>query len=134
MSLESAVRRGVALADRITANGGLQAWVWHTPCVGEDGRGGRTYGRKVKRRAVVDTTRGRTKNAAGELVDTVATVVFPRPIAATKAEPGGERVNPIDPRDLLVLSDGTSGPIVRTDSPIDGATGKPYITQVWLGK
>ncbi len=41
---------------------------------------------------------------------------------------------PIDARDVIILPDGTTGPIVHiTGPPSDPKTGRPYFAEVWLG-
>ncbi len=43
------------------------------------------------------------------------------------------RQNPIDPRDKIVLPDGTTGPIVDVSGFVDQSTNLPYFSDVSLG-
>lgn len=47
---------------------------------------------------------------------------------------GISREYPIDPRDVIILPDGTTGPIVNiTGPPVDPGTNYVYFHEVWLG-
>lgn len=46
---------------------------------------------------------------------------------------GTGRDEPLDTRDIITLSDGTTGPILNTDGLMDSATSRPYLSEVYLG-
>lgn len=115
---------GINLANSLTA--GVQSTVTHYPYSGQDGDGNKTYSTAVTRACVVDrTTRNIIATAGpstGEMVSTLATLTFVS---------GGVSV---DPKDMIVLSDGASGPIVSIGGVDDPETGKGFVTEVVLGR
>jgi hypothetical protein len=70
------------------------------------------------------------KTSNGQLVAVQAYVAFLEPVP-----PNGTagRLEPIDPRDKIVLPDGSWGPIVEVKGFIDAGTGKPMFSEVWIG-
>jgi len=44
-----------------------------------------------------------------------------------------DRGEPIDPKDVFILADGTSGPILDTEGPRDPGKARPFFIQVFLG-
>jgi hypothetical protein len=46
---------------------------------------------------------------------------------------GVGRDEPIDVRDIITLSDGTTGPILDLEGLMDRLTSNPYLTEVYLG-
>lgn len=132
MSLLDVLRAGVKIADGVTKP--LQATVsfWHF--VSSDGEGTKTYvpartapGAQLK--AVVDWTQKSIRTMTGELSVSRASVMF-LDIAALNAATGGEGV---DDDDVIVLPDGTTGPILDMKGFIDAVTGHPVVTEVFLG-
>lgn len=115
---------GINLANSLTA--GVQSTVTHYPFSGQDGDGNKTYSTAVTRACVVDrTTRNMIATAGpstGEMVSTLATLTFVS---------GGVAINPAD---MIVLSDGASGPIVSIGGVDDPQTGKGFVTEVVLGR
>jgi hypothetical protein len=80
-------------------------------------------------RAIVDWKQKQLRLATGQLSVSRASVAF-LDIAALVAATGGEGV---DDNDLIVLPDGTTGPIIDMSGFIDAGTGHPVMTEVWLG-
>lgn len=125
---------GIAIADNITKSLGFQPTVYHRAWTGQNGFGTETYTAApgTARRAVVDLTRKQVTTTTGKLVTVVATVIFLENVPANGA-PG--RREPIDPRDIITLPDGTTGPILDAPSAVvDGATGVPFFNQVMIGE
>lgn len=132
MSLADTIRNGVATANTLTKD--LQALVTHKPWIGQDGVGAEQYGTPVVHNALVDRTRKPLYTNSGKLVMTLATITILEPIVATVPNVGQIRVNPVDPRDLFILDDGTTGPIVKVNGFEDaGAAPAPYLNEVTLG-
>jgi len=84
----------------------------------------------IVRQAIVEASPSNMGAASGDVVDYRHHIVFLTPI-----EPHGAsgRTEPIDARDKFVLPDGSSGPIVRINGPVDETTRGRYVTEVWLG-
>ena len=131
MGLADIVRSGVAIAAAITRD--LQAEVTHAAWIGQTGAGDDDFDPPVTRRALVDRTRKPYFTKAGVLVSIVATVTFLDPIADTTPLAGQQRVNPIDPRDVITLDDGVTAPIVKTGGFEDAGTEQPFVNEVALG-
>lgn len=115
---------GINLANNLTA--GVQSTITHYPYASQDGDGNKVYSTAVVRACVVDRT---TRNivatvgaSAGQLVSTLATLTFVS---------GGIIINP---KDMIVLGDGASGPIVAVSGVDDPETGKGFVTEVILGR
>src|SRR6266699_3335497 len=133
MGLADTIRTGVATANNVTAT--LQVTVLHKPWIGEDG-----YGKDVfvttalARKALVSQDRKPLYTATGKLIMTTAYLAFLKPIPPTMPNTGQVRTNPVDPRDIFILPDGTTGPIVKSSGFLDAGTGKPFLNEVWLGE
>lgn len=132
MSLLDIVRASVKIADGVTKP--LQATVsfWHF--VSADGEGTKTYSPDrastgVQLRAIVDWTQKHLRTMSGELSVSRASVMF-LDLDALNAATGGEGV---DDNDVIVLPDGTTGPILDMKGFIDAGTGHPVMTEVFLG-
>lgn len=115
---------GVNIANNLTA--GVQSTITHYSQPTQDGDGNKTYGQVATRTCVVDR---RTRNivatvgpSAGQMVTILATLTF---VA------GGVSISPTD---MIVLSDGASGPIVAVGGVDDPETGKGFVTEVILGR
>lgn len=132
MSLADTVRNGVATANTLTKD--LQATVTHKPWIGQDGAGAEQYGTPVMHNALVDRTRKPLFTNSGKLIMTLATLTILEPIPDTVPNSGQQRVNPVDPRDIFILDDGTTGPIVKAAGFEDaGAAPAPYLNEITLG-
>ena len=70
------------------------------------------------------------RTSTGADVVVRASVTFLTPLTANGAE---TRTEPIDPRDKIILPDGTTGPIVNISGPVDPDTGAPFLFEVLLG-
>lgn len=122
MGFGGLVRKAVALADTMTGGSdGLQATVSHYAWLSQDETGKSTYKAAVARDAIVTYETRQVRGEGGTVVQTRATVLFPRPVD-------------LDLRDKLVLPDGTTGPLyMRPGMVADPSTGKAYLAEVMLG-
>lgn len=122
MGFGGLVRKAVALADVLTAGtDGLQASVSHYAWLSQDETGKPTYRTAVARAAIVTYETRQARDSGGMVVQTRATVLFPRPVA-------------VDLRDKIVLPDGTTGPLyMKPGNVVDASTGAPYLMEVMLG-
>lgn len=118
MGLLDTVRAGVDLANRLTTD--LQATVTHKVFVSSGGAGKSVY-TDVPRKALVTRKQRLVRSSSGDMSMSQAQVVFLDPGVVVKE------------LDKIVLPDGTSGPILNTDGFVDAGTGKPILTQVYLG-
>ena len=84
----------------------------------------------MSRQAVVERRQRLIRTATGEQVMSRHRILFPRPIAANGAS---TRQEPIDPRDVLTLPDGDTGPILEVTGVVDPSTSAPYSFEVWMG-
>lgn len=128
MALDSLIRRGVAVADRLTAS--LQPDVTHEAWTGQDGYGAATYAAGVARAAIIEQKQRLHRTSNGREVVTKAKITILRPITPNGA---AGRTEPIDVRDRFTLPDGSTGPIVDIGGFTDAGTGRPYFAEVWLG-
>ena len=132
MSLLDVVSSGVKIADTVTKP--LQATVQFRHYVSSDGEGTRTYVPPVGQPAlelvaIVDWKQKHLRTATGELSVSRASIMF-LDVAALAAATNNEGV---DDNDIIILPDGTTGPILDMSGFIDAITGQPVATEVWLG-
>lgn len=107
--------------------------VVHHAWIGDDGEGTDLFADPVTRRALVDLTKRERNTSSGVAVMTFATLTWLDPIAATSANAGKIRENPIDPRDKFILPDGGTAPIVQTGGFADSLTAQPFVNDTILG-
>lgn len=127
MGLLNTLRKGVVIADKVTKD--LQSTVTFRRWTGQDMFGDATYAAEVGLRAVVDWKQRQVRTTAGILTVSRASVTF-LDIDALLAATGGAG---IDDNDVIVLPDGTTGPILDMGGFIDRETGIPVATEVFLG-
>ena len=113
------VRGGVELANSLTAD--LQANVTHKAWVSTGGSGVKVYAEPVVRPALVDWKQKQVRTASGVLTVCRASVTFLDPAVV------------VDEKDIIILPDGTTGPILDMAGFIDRITGTPILTEVYLG-
>ena len=154
MGLDTVLRNGVSLANSLTVL--LQDAVTHEAAIDIDGYGMTQYAPAVSRQAIVEMKQMLRRLSNGTEVLQRATVTFLYPIDGYEFEEppfvigggGGEvggpgviggdgsqfaRRDPIDPRDRLVLPDGTTGPILDVSGLCDPSTSAPFFLTVVLG-
>lgn len=130
MGLASVIRQGVKVADQVTSD--LQVEVSHYVWVSNDEYGNSTFDHAgpVLRKCLFELKRKLVKAPSGQMLYTRCSLTFIYPIEAHGAS---GRQEPIDPRDMFVLADGTTGPVLDILGFLDSGTDSPYLHQVWLG-
>jgi hypothetical protein len=144
MSLNSIIRNAVAVANKVTTT--LQGEVQHAAWIRQDPMGTAVYGRRfagvdiyggptadgvaTTRKAVIELKQ-RIREIQGRQIVTFAHLTFVGPIAANAVTTF--RKEPVDPRDVIILPDGTTGPIVDTAGVWDAEAGQWFAVEVWLG-
>lgn len=113
--------KAVAIADKVTQNLGMQGQVTHKMFTGDGGTGDPQYATK-KRFAAIEQKVRQVRSFSGEMVTSTTKVTFVRP--TPMGLEGGAH-------DLIVLPDGTGGPILSTGGPVD-ASGQ-LIAEAYLG-
>lgn len=128
MGLDSVVRAGIRIADKVTktlqADVTLEAWTG-------TGRGGvSTFAAAVAIPALVEIKQRLIRDTKGNLVMSRANVTFTKPIVPNGAT--GRR-EPVDPRDKITLPDEETGLILDVEGMTDPSTSAPYMLQIFLG-
>lgn len=132
MGFSDIIRQGVAIANSLTSD--MQANVTHQAWIGQTGSGVDQFAPAVTRRALVDRSRKPMFTQAGKLIIVVATLTILEPIPPTTPSPNQQRINPVDPRDIFTLDDGTTAPIQKAGGFEDGgAAPAPYLNEIVLG-
>lgn len=122
MSLMDVVRAGVAIANKVTLSGGMQAFVTHEAFISESGKGDKTYGAAVQRPAIVIMKSQSVWTSTGALTYSKAQIIFLDPSVVVQDD------------DRITLPDGTTTqPVSIITGFVDPATGQPILTQVFLG-
>lgn len=111
----------VAIANGVTLSLGLQASVTHEAFLGQNARGDRSYGPPVARPALVTLKNRSVVTSTGELTVSNAQIVF---LDASVI---------IGDDDRITMPDGTTQPIIDRRGFIDPGTGRPILTEVFLG-
>lgn len=126
--LSALVRKGVALIDKRTKS--LHVPIQHKPWTGMDRYGKASYGSTQTYKAIEEQEVRLHETKSGRAVMTRAKVTILETIP-----PNGTsgRDEPVDSRDKIILSDGTSGPIVDIVGMTDPSTTRPYFVEVWIG-
>lgn len=127
MGLDDILRGGIKTIDKVTKS--LQPTVTHKAWKSADVYGSPVYASAKSYQAIVDQKQELRKTSSGQLVLTKASVMFIQPIPPDGA---AGRVEPIDPRDIITLSDGTTGKIVDVQGFVDKKTTHPYFSEVYL--
>jgi len=127
VSLLSAVRAGVAVADKVTRP--LQSTVSYRRWTGQDGNGDATFAAAVDLLAIVDWKQRQVRTITGLLSVSRAAITF-LDVAALLAATGGAGIGDDD---VIVLEDGTTGPILDMAGFVDPGTAIPIATEVYLG-
>lgn len=131
MSFADIIRNGIATARTVTLS--LHVTVVHMAWTGQDMFGAPTYEITTNRLALAERKQKLVRTIAGTEELSQHYVAFLEEIAPTTPTIPGTRTNPIDVNDVLVLPDGTTGPILAVDGFYDGGTGVPFYSQVYLG-
>jgi len=125
--LGSILRNAVAIVDDVTKD--VQPKVTHRMWVGQNGFGAPIY-EEALRDMVVERKQRLVQRPDGKEVLSKHLLTHVGPIPPNGA---AGRQEPVDPRDVFVLPDGTTGPSLATEGIVDKGTGAPFLHQVWLG-
>jgi hypothetical protein len=128
MALDSLVRSAVAIANSVTSS--LQVVVSHEAWIGSDSYGAPQYATAVNLSAIVEYRQRLRHLRDGQQVLQRAVVFLLEPVSPNGA---AERREPIDPRDRIVLPDGTTGPIYDVAGLADPQTNASYYHEVVIG-
>lgn len=131
MGYESIIEAGVALASAQFDS--MKMDVVHKAWIGEDGDGEDQFASPVVRKALVDLTKGLRATKGGRMVMTHAVLTFLDPVPNTTPNTGKVREQPIDPRDVITLPDGSTSPIQSGGGFGDSLTSQPFVNEVILG-
>lgn len=126
------LKSGIKLADKLTK--GVQSTVQIRQFTGESVSGAKTYSSPVKYRAIVNRS-ARQVFRGGQLVMISGQITILTKISPNGATTKPVRREPIDPRDLIILSDGTVSTILSAPGAIEDAEsgGGGLITKILLG-
>lgn len=127
MGFRDLIAAGVALADSLTVD--LQPIVKIERWVGKNGFNEEEYAPSIAVMAIVELKQKIIRTPVGEEVMSSHAITILRPL-----DPQGAlgRHEPIDTRDRITLSDGTTGPILNVEGFQDSKTQNTYFSQVWL--
>lgn len=128
MSLADVLRKGVATARKITLP--LHVSVQFSAWIGQDGNGNPTYAAPRVLKALVNREVMNVKTDNGQFIKSTAQIYFLEEVTPNGA---AERIEPIDLKDIIIMPDGVTGPILKVDGFFDGGTSVPYYSQVYLG-
>lgn len=130
MSLADTIATVLGEANTLLTNEELLEPVTIRRWTGQDLSGDPTYAASISVAGLVELKQQLRKNTEGQEVMSKTKLTFTQPIAA---EGTSGRREPIDPRDEIILPDGTTGPIIDIAGLVSGGTAAPYMLEVWLG-
>lgn len=127
MGLLDVIRAGVKVADQVTKD--LQSTVTYKRYKETNSEGTRTFYASKTLRAIVDRKQTQVKTAEGIMSLSRASITF-LDIDALMLATGNAGINT---NDVIVLPDGTTGPILNTAGFMDRSKEVPVATEVYLG-
>lgn len=106
--------------------------VTHHAWVGQDSWGKPYYATPpITRRAIYESKHeSKFDTNTGSVVQVKGKLIFLDPVAPNGYE---GRIEPIDNRDLIILPDGTSGPIYKPEGLYNPVTDAPFLIELWIG-
>ncbi len=128
MSIINTLRKGVALAHGVL--GSCEGTVVHEAWIGDDGYGKDSFDTPVGRPCIIEYENKQIYDKDGNLAVLKATLQFLVPLTANGA---ANRAEPIDPRDIFTLPNGSKGSILSTGGFVDPGTGLPLAPSVQIG-
>lgn len=132
MALGDIVRSGIATAKSIVGGpGNLMDVVTIQYWEGDDATGTGTYSAAVTFEAVVIRGQRDVRKPDGQEAVSTAYVAFLEELPNHGVGTG--RREPLDERDLITLSDGTTGPILSISGLMDRKNSKGFYSEVYLG-
>lgn len=131
MGLDAVLAKAIGIADKITkpVQSTIQWYAW----LSQDIRGKATYETTpTPLKGVVDLRRKLRHQGDGKLITVVASITIMQVVPPNGA---ADRHEPIDPRDKLILPDGTTGPILGVPGAVwYDAAGRPFLNEIYLGE
>lgn len=127
MGLLETLRNAVKSVDKVTKP--IQATVTYKRAVDDSSYAGFSHPDSTELRAIVDWRQKQLRTTSGELSVSRASITFLDVDALSNATEG----QGIDDRDIIILPDGTTGPILDMAGFIDAGTGQPIATEVFIG-
>lgn len=128
MGFDALLRGAIGTIDTVTKS--LQTTVTIFPWLRDGGRGPERSPFGITVRAIVERKDEEKFTAVGVVLVIKATVLILEIVPPTEAE---GRQNPIDPRDLVVLSDGSSAPIIGNPGLLDPTSDQQYFAELTIG-
>lgn len=128
MALDDIIRGAVATARSVVLD--LHTTVQWRAWLGDDGYGGETYAANVPVRALVIRKQKTFTRPDGRIFISTHYLAILEPLTGPAAV---NRRNPVDERDIFILPDGTTDPIVDISGFIDRGTGQPFFHEIYLG-
>jgi hypothetical protein len=137
MGFDSLIQELIGVADDQTKS--LQVTIRIRAYTGQDGFGKKSYlpaspdpGTPYK--AIVTMMDQLRPMPGGGSINIKAQVTILQPVLPTTPLAGQTRQNPIDPRDIIILPDGSTAPIVSEPGLLNPSTGNQYFADILLGK
>lgn len=129
LNLPKIISSAVKTADKITKS--VQVEVQHHAWESNDRWGKPVYADPIPRRAIYDSKQeSKFDTATGKVIQTKGKLTFLEPIPPNGAT---GRIEPIDNRDLLILPDGTTGPIFKPEGLLNPDINRPFLIELWIG-
>lgn len=130
MGFDSLIRGLVSgVADPLTKS--LQATIVHHAWVGSDGFSSQHESAGTSRKALIEPMHKQVRLPNGKFVAIQAKVTILETVPPNGA---AGRVEPIDPRDKIILPDGKTGPVVDVPGLTDPTTTRPYFIVFAIGE
>lgn len=128
MSFANLVKNGVALANSLTS--ALQVGVTYRAWTGITAMGDYTYADPITVQALVEFKQQLVVDFSGNEVVSMHTINILQPISGNGAE---GRTEPLDPRDLFTLPDGSTAKMATSETLVNPQTNAGYYHIVKLG-
>jgi len=131
MALDSLIRKGVKIIDKQTKS--VQSTILHKQWVDQDGFGNPVYDppEGIRRKAILDDRYQLKTMSDGQTIAIGATLLFLEYIPPQGSDK--RSVEPLDPKDVIVLPDGSENSIIKVFGLEDPEKNRPFALEVWLG-
>lgn len=123
------LRKVVGIANKVTKSLALQTAVTYQRCTGQDAYGTPTYNAAIKLDATVEWKQKSLTTPSGQLAVSRAIIT----LLDIKQVEDATNKEGIGDGDLFVLPDGSTGPILDLRGFMDSGTGRPVVTEIFLG-
>lgn len=132
MSLAGAIRSAVKVADNVTKS--VQITVQQHAWTGQDAFGEASYV-VAPYRAILEAKQQLHRRADGKIVETSHKLTILEDVAdVAPLDPESPRVNPVDPRDVWGMPDGSIAATMDVAGVQNPETGAPFCLEVMLGR